>query len=76
MQGEYLWVLIYGLYLMFCKVQLVVLHLQLNIYTKNNRWTTHAYTECPKIYRKSVLHLLKYKFVADAVHICGKFWDT
>ena len=36
-------------------------------------------TECPKIYRKSVLHLLKYttNFTkADAVQICGKFWDT
>ena len=30
-------------------------------------------------YRKSVLHLLKYRFavyIIDAVQICGKFWDT
>ena len=36
-------------------------------------------TECPKIYRKSVLHLLKYNLcctLSDAVQICGKFWDT
>ena len=31
----------------------------------------YPYTEYPKIYRKSVLHLLKY-----AIQICGKFWDT
>ena len=36
-------------------------------------------TECPKIYRKSVRHLLKYRF---AVYLnrcstyCGKFGDT
>ena len=45
---------------------------------------TIDYTECPKIYRKSVLHLHEY-FVnlyfnklnpADAVQICGKFRDT
>ena len=29
-------------------------------------------TECPKSYRKSVLHLLKYRF---PVYL-GKFWDT
>mgnify|MGYP001322793270 CR=1 FL=1 len=30
-------------------------------------------TECPKIYRKSVLHLLKRdkRLIADAVQICG-----
>ena len=36
-------------------------------------------TECPKIYRKSVLHLLKYRFavyLSIAVQICGKFSDT
>ena len=35
--------------------------------------------ECPKIYRKSVLHLLKYTanlYCTDVVQICGKFWDT
>ena len=38
-----------------------------------------GHTECPKIYRKSVLHLLNYGF---AVSLCrciknfGKFWDT
>ena len=32
-------------------------------------------TECPKSYRKSVLHLLNHKF-ADVVQICGNFWDT
>ena len=34
--------------------------------------------ECPKIYRKSVQHLLKYtaNLYADAVQICVKFWDT
>ena len=36
-------------------------------------------TECPKSYRKYVLHLPKYILqytYADAVLICGKFWDT
>ena len=33
-------------------------------------------TECPKIYRKSVLHLLNFRFTADEVQICGKLWDT
>ena len=36
-------------------------------------------TECPKIYRKSVLHLLKYTtnlYNTNAVQICGKFWET
>ena len=36
-------------------------------------------SECPKIYFNSVLHLLKYCGIliyADAVKICGKFWDT
>ena len=35
-------------------------------------------TECPKIFRKSVLHLLKYSnlYLADAVQSCGKYWDT
>mgnify|MGYP006975633268 FL=1 len=32
-------------------------------------------TECPKIYRKSVLHLLKYRFAADPIQKI-KFWDT
>ena len=32
------------------------------------------HTECPKNYRKSVLHLQYTQ--ADAVKICGKFWDT
>jgi len=33
----------------------------------------HTYTECPKIYRKSVLHLLKY-----AKNLCStyRFADT
>ena len=32
-----------------------------------------ACTECPKMYCKYVLHLLKYIF---EVQIYGKFWDT
>ena len=31
------------------------------------------------MYCKSILHLFKYSMQytkADAVHICGKFWDT
>ena len=40
---------------------------------------TRRITECPKIYRKSVLLCLSITQIyteADAVHICGKFWDT
>ena len=35
-------------------------------------------TKCPKIYRKSVLHMLRYtaNLYAGAVQICKKFWDT
>jgi len=36
-------------------------------------------TECPKIYRKSVLHMIKYRFavyLSRSVQICGKFLDT
>ena len=34
------------------------------------------YTECSQIYRKNVLHLHTYKFAADAIQICGRFWST
>ena len=40
----------------------------------------HKLIECPKIYRKYVLHLLKYRFAVYlsryTVQICGTFWDT
>ena len=52
--------------------------LNCDVMAQYGRWTTID-TECPKIYRKSVLYLLKYAanlYYTDAVQICGKFWDT
>ena len=44
---------------------------------KENKEIFIKFTECPKSYRKSVLHLLKYRFevyLVDAAQICGNFW--
>ena len=42
----------------------------------NNLAFAVSCTECPKIYRKSVLHLPNYTKNLYAVQICGNFWDT
>ena len=39
----------------------------------------HQRTKCPKIYRKSVQHLLKYTaiiYISSCSTISGEFWDT
>ena len=51
---------------MFCRLQLYCI----------SRWKS---TECPKIYRKYVLHLLKFiakLYLSRCSTDCGKFWDT
>ena len=60
-------------------LSLVLYSLQF-IYFLKKAHKRRGITECPKIYRKSVHHLLKYRILVysltDVVQIRGKFWDT